>query len=190
METREAGRKRIALGIVELSSVAMGFEVADQLLKEANVELLLARTICSGKYMALFAGEVDAVERSVRRGEEVASYALIDSFVIADLHPSILDAIRGTSIVRPQEALGVIEAFSVSALIEGIDAACKEATVSLIDVRLAMALGGKAYATMTGPLDDVRAGLEAAAAVISRKGLLVAKVLIPNPREEIYREIV
>lgn len=190
MDPRAPSQKRIALGLVELSSIARGIATADALLKEAEVELLLARTVCSGKYVAVYAGEVDAVERSTRRAEEAAAHALVDSMVIADVHPDVLPAIRGTSAAEPGEALGVVESFSVAALVEGADAACKEATIVLLDVRLAMALGGKAYAVMTGALDDVRAGLDAAVEVIARKGLLVDKALIPNPRPEVFREIV
>ena len=39
-----------AIGLVELSSIALGHEVEDTMLKTASVELLVARTICSGKY--------------------------------------------------------------------------------------------------------------------------------------------
>jgi microcompartment protein CcmL/EutN len=40
-----------SLGLIELSSVAAGFVVADTMLKAGNVRLLLSRSICSGKYM-------------------------------------------------------------------------------------------------------------------------------------------
>ncbi len=38
-----------AIGLIELTSIATGFQVADTLLKSADVRLLLARSICSGK---------------------------------------------------------------------------------------------------------------------------------------------
>jgi microcompartment protein CcmL/EutN len=47
--------------LIELSSVAAGFQVADTMLKAGNVRLYLSRSICSGKYMVLIAG--DAVGR-------------------------------------------------------------------------------------------------------------------------------
>lgn len=179
-----------ALGMVELSSIALGYATTDALVKASQVELLMTRSICSGKFMILFTGNVDAVESSVREGEETAAHALIDSFVIPNVHPGVLGAIRGGSMPKARESLGVVESFSVASLIEGVDAACKASSIELVDVRLAMALGGKAFLTLTGPLADVTAAVEAAADVISRKGLLVEKVVIPNPRPEIYREII
>ena len=49
-----------SIGLIELSSIAAGFLVADAMLKAAEVEILLSRTICSGKYMVLVGGDVAA----------------------------------------------------------------------------------------------------------------------------------
>jgi len=42
--------------------------VCDTMLKAANVELILSRSICSGKYMVMVRGEVGAVEAAVSAG--------------------------------------------------------------------------------------------------------------------------
>ena len=54
-----------SIGMIELSSVAAGFQVADTMLKAGNVRLYLSRSICSGKYMVLIAGDASAVESAV-----------------------------------------------------------------------------------------------------------------------------
>jgi microcompartment protein CcmL/EutN len=38
-----------SIGLIELSSIAAGFQVADTMLKASDVRLLLSRSICSGK---------------------------------------------------------------------------------------------------------------------------------------------
>jgi microcompartment protein CcmL/EutN len=53
-----------------------------------------------------------------------------------------------------------------------------------------MALGGKAFCTLTGDVAAVRAAIDAGAAVVAEKGLLVNKVVIPHPRKELIKEIV
>jgi microcompartment protein CcmL/EutN len=137
------------------------------MLKAADVELVLARTICSGKYMVLVRGDVAAVGAAVDAGLVAADFAVIDSFVIANLHESIFPAIAGTTKVEALEALGILEAFSVASLIEGADAAVKAANVQLVEIRLAMALGGKAFASMTGSVGAVRAAVDAGAQAIA-----------------------
>jgi microcompartment protein CcmL/EutN len=87
------------------------------------------------------------------------------------------------------EALGIVEAFSVASLIEAADAAVKTANVRLIEIRLAMALGGKAFVTLTGDVAAVQSAVDSAGAVCAERGLLVNKVVIPNPRKELLNEI-
>ena len=75
----------------------------------------------------------------------------------------VFPAISGASKVEALEALGIVESFSVASLIEGADAAVKAANVQLIEIRLAMALGGKAFVTLTGNVAAVQAAVDAAA---------------------------
>ncbi|HNJ44352.1 MAG TPA: BMC domain-containing protein, partial [Acidobacteriota bacterium] len=75
-------------------------------------------------------------------------------------------------------------------LIEAADAAAKTADVRLLEIRLAMALGGKAFVTMTGTVAAVQAAVSAGAAVLGAKGLLVNKVVIPRPRKELLTEMI
>jgi len=115
---------------------------------------------------------------------------VIDCFMIANLHESIFPAISGTVKVERLDALGIVESFSVASLIEGADAAAKAADVQLIEVRLAMALGGKAFVTLTGDVAAVESAVAAGAEAIGRKGLLVNKVVIPRPRPELLNEMI
>jgi microcompartment protein CcmL/EutN len=181
---------RNSVGLIELSSIAAGFEVCDAMLKTADVDLILARTICSGKYMVLVRGDVAAVRSSVDAGTRAGDFSVIDTFVIPNLDESIFPAISGTTKIEALEALGIIESFSVASLIEGADAAVKAANVKLIEIRLAMALGGKAFVSLTGSVADVRSAVEAGAALIAEKGLLVNKVVIPQPRHELLNEMI
>ena len=179
-----------SIGLIELGSIAAGFEVCDAMLKTADVELLLSRSICSGKYMVLIRGDVAAVESSVQAGCKVGHFSIIDTFVIPNVHESVFPALGGSNKVEALEALGIIESFSVASLIEAADVAVKSAKVTLIEIRLAMALGGKAFVTLTGSVAAVRSAVEAGAAVVAAKGLLTNKVVIPQPRPELLREMI
>ncbi len=172
-----------SVGLIELSSIAAGFQVCDAMLKTADVQLVLARTICSGKYMVLVRGEVGAVRASVSSGVSSGNFSVIDSFVIPNIHESIFAAIAGTTKVEALEALGIVESFSVASLIEAADAAVKAANVELIEVRLAMALGGKAFFSLTGDVAAVQSAVEAGARVVN-------KVVIAHPRPELLTEMI
>ena len=179
-----------AIGIVETSSIAKGFEIADTILKAANVQIVVNRTICPGKYMVLIGGDVDAVQASIEAGLKVAAHTLVDHFVIPNVHPSVFPAISGVTHLPELKALGVVEAFSVASIIEAADAAVKATPVQLVTIHLAMAIGGKGFVSLTGDVASVQEAVEVAAGVIERKGLLVEKVVIPRPRPEIVREFI
>ena len=179
-----------SIGLVELSSVVAGFLVADAALKAGTVRLVLSRSICSGKYMVLIAGEPSAVQSAIAAGCEAATGCLIDSFVITNIHPDVLVALGRTNVVPPEGALGILESFNVATLIRAADAAAKSASVQLLEVRLAMALGGKAFFTMTGDVASVQAAVAAGRKVIGDAGMLVNAVVIPRPHPDVYREMV
>jgi microcompartment protein CcmL/EutN len=179
-----------SIGLVELSSIAAGFQVTDAMLKAAAVDLVLSRSICSGKYMVMVRGEVGAIEAAVSAGIRAGTFSVIDSFVIPNLHESVFTAIAGTTKVDALEALGVVESFSVASLIEGADAAAKAANVELIEIRLAMALGGKAFVTLTGDVAAVQSAVDAGAQMVAQKGMLVNRVVIPHPRPELLTEMI
>jgi len=176
--------------LIELGSIAAGFEVCDAMLKTAEVELVLSRSICSGKYLVMVRGDVAAVESSVAAGTRTGGFSVIDTFVIPNVDESVFPAISGTTKVEALEALGILESFSVASLIEGADAAVKSANVRLIEIRLAMALGGKAFVTLTGNVAAVQSAVDAGAQAIAQKGLLVNKVVIPSPRPELLNEMI
>ena len=179
-----------AVGIVETSSIAKGFEIADTMLKTANVEIIVNRTICPGKYMIMLGGDVDAVSSAVEAGRRVGAHTVVDDFVIANVHPAVFPAISGVSHLPEMKALGVIESFSVASIIEAADAAVKATPIQLICIHLAMAIGGKGWVSMTGDVASVEEAVEIGAAVIQKRGLLVEKVVIAAPRPEIVREFV
>ncbi|MBL7996970.1 BMC domain-containing protein [bacterium] len=179
-----------SIGLIELGSIAAGFETADAMLKAADVTILLARSICSGKYIVMIGGEVAAVQSSIDVGVKISRGSVIDTFVIPNVHPDVFPAISGSGKTEMLGALGIVESFSVASLIEAADASAKAANVKIMEIRLAMALGGKAFLTMTGEVAAVQSAVDAGARVVAQKGLLVNKVVIPGPRPELLTEVV
>jgi len=187
-----------SVGMIELTSVGIGYVVQDAMLKAADVRLVLGRTICSGKYIIAVTGRVAEVTASVEHGLDAAPDGVIDHCVIPRLHPAVFRALGGgvelhvaqTDVdeKHPPKAIGVVETFSGVSVLEGADAAAKAANVALFRIHMAMALGGKGYMLMAGSVSDVQAAVEAAAQVVRKKGLLVSAVTISGPRPELFAE--
>ena len=181
-----------SIGLIELSSVATGFVVEDLMLKAGSVQLLLARSICSGKFLIVVAGDVTSVQAALLAGAAAAGASLIERRQIARVHPTVLQAISQTVDIPPSQlqSLGVIETFSAASIIEVADAAVKAANVTLLKVHLAMALGGKGFVVMAGDVSSVQAAVAAGCKAAAEDGMLVGKGVIPNPSPELFKEYI
>lgn len=169
------------LGLIELNSIARGYETADAMMKAADVDLLKAHSICPGKFIIMVKGDTGAVKTSVEAGLEVGLECVVDQLILSNLHKDIIPAITGTTMVVTRDSLGVLEFFSIASAIVAADAAVKAADVSLIELRLGFAIGGKAFITLTGDVSAVTSAVEAGSETAKASGTLVQKVVIPRP---------
>ncbi|MBX3471827.1 MAG: BMC domain-containing protein [Planctomycetes bacterium] len=178
-----------ALGLIECSSIARGVHTADAVAKVSPVRLLWARTVTPGHYVVLFAGEVEEVAASFERGLEVAGDAVVDAMQIPNVHRDLVAAIRGPRRVEVTEAVGVVECRSVPTTVLAADAAVKAAAVDLIEVRLAMHLGGKGFFLVAGETGDVEEAVATGADLARRRGALVSDVVIPRASQELLEHL-
>ena len=179
-----------AIGLIELSSISIGYQVADTMLKTSSVELILSRTVCPGKFICLIWGDVAAVEASIEAGILAGEGYIVNDLIIPNLHPQIYPAMTATNIIEETGALGVVETFDIVSTILAADASVKAADITLCEVRIAMAIGGKAFYTMTGDVAAVEAAVQAGLESLEGKGLVVHSVVIPRPREELFQEFI
>lgn len=182
-----------SIGAVELSSIAVGYQIQDTMLKSANVEILIARTICSGKYLIVIGGMVSDVAAAIRAAlEGTPDEAIIDHVEIPNVHESVFPALGQSITLDDPEvgALGVIETFSGVSILAAADAAAKAAKVQLFRIHVAMALGGKGFCLMTGTVGDCRTGVLAGADEARQRGLLVAETVITRPSRELLTEYI
>lgn len=190
-EMRDDVAMDIAIGVLELCSIARGVEVADAVLKEAHVEMLFATPVQPGKYVMLFTGSVADVRASAARGAQLAAGDLVDQLVLSQVHEQVVPMLRrkGGKINGSLDAIGVIETNTVASTVSAADIALKTATVDLVDIRIANGLGGKSFFTLTGEVSDVRSSVAAGARMAQERGLLTREVVIPRPHPELVRHL-
>lgn len=179
-----------AIGVLETNSISEGIEVADLMLKAGSVELLESKPVCPGKYMSIIYGDVESVRNSITLGREKAKSFYVDEVIIPNIHPMVIKAIAG--IPDPYEfgAIGVIEFFSIAGAIYAADAAVKAANVSIVNMRLGIAIGGKSSVTLTGDVGAIEAATEAGKEVGVERGLLFNYNVIPSPHKKLVEKLV
>lgn len=178
-----------ALSLIEFSSIAAGILTADAMVKRAPIDVIQAGTVQPGKYLVLIGGMTADVEESLAAGREVGGGAIVDLVYLPQVHPELVDALRGGRTADPNDALGVVETRSVAAAIHAADAGIKGAQVHLLEVRLADGLGGKGIVLFTGLVADVQIAVELGVAAIEQAKQLIRQVVIPQLHPEMWANL-
>ncbi len=177
------------VGCIELNSIAIGMHAADEMVKAANVDLIVARPTCPGRYLVMVSGDTGSVKSSVDTGREIGGSMIIDWFVLPSIHPMVIPALSGTVDVLSINALGVIETCSSASCILAADAAAKAGQVDLIEIRFATGLAGKSYVTMTGDVGSVEASVQAGVEGVGESGPVLCNVVIPSPSDDLKQKL-
>lgn len=179
-----------AIGLLELGSVARGIEVADAILWESEIELLFSCSVQPGKYVMLFTGSVEDLRSALRRGAELSQGDLVDQLLIPAVHPQVEKGLRRAGKIEGTiDALGVVETASVASAILAADAALKQATVDLLELRIANGLGGRSYLSLTGEVSDVRSAVLAGSKSAESGAMLLRQVVIPRPHPDLVSHL-
>lgn len=181
-----------AIGIIELASIYKGFEVQDAVLKVANVEKMLARSICSGKYLILVRGQIADIEVCLQKAKEIGGFSIVNAVSIPRVDPRVFSAIAGSTSLSGEavEGLLVIETFSVASAIKAADYALKEANLDILRIHIAMAVGGKGFIVMTGDMESLKSAVQPAIDYIKDDGMLAGYCLISQPHEDVLKELI
>ncbi|MCF6366929.1 MAG: BMC domain-containing protein [Bacteroidales bacterium] len=175
----------IVLGVLEFSSIAVGFHALDEMVKIAPVNIVDARTICFGKYLIVFSGDLASVEYSFKKGIETGKDYIVDSLLLPVIHQEVIGAIGNVKQSDNWGAIGIIETLNVTSSIRAADIAAKEGNVSIVEIRLANGFGGKSYVKMIGNLEDIQAAVASAKHELKKENSIFADTIIPQPEKEI-----
>ena len=177
-----------AIALWEFASIVEGVNAADAIAKGAPINLLFTGTTHPGKYVVLVAGDTASVEVATMIVADL-SVQLIDDVFLADIDPSVADAMvsSDTSASTSAEAVGLVETSTVASGVDAADAAVKAADVVLAALRMADGIDGKAYLVVEGTVGEVEAAVEAGVARAGSK--LVASVVIPQLTDDLREDL-
>lgn len=178
-----------AIGMVEYKTVSAGVVAADAIVKTSEVSIIEAQTVCPGKYIVIFTGDLSAVDAAVNNAKVQHGAQLISSFVLGNPHESIFPAIYGATEIEEVAALGILETYDAASMIVAADEAAKTAIVDLIELRLARGMCGKSYLLLTGEVAAVEAAIERAKQGAGQYGMFLDSAVIPRPDKRFWQKI-
>ena len=176
---------RKAVGFVEIKSIPVGIQTADEMVKTGNVELLLATPMCPGKYIIIIGGQVGPVKSAMSKAELVSGIYLINTHILDNIREEVLPAISGFTKMDNIQAIGAIETISALTAVIAADVAVKASKVDIVDLRVARGLGGKGYLIITGEVSSVRSAVNACLARLGISGEVTSTSIIPRPHKAI-----
>ena len=179
-----------SIGLMELRSIPVGLQTADEMLKAANVELLVASPVCPGKYVIIISGQVGAVKSAMETGRQVADVFLICHHVINNVHESVPPALLGVTEVERPSSLGMVETMSALTAVQAADIVAKASKVTLMEIRVAKGLGGKGYLLFTGEISSVKSALQACVTQLSDSGDITSSCAIASPHRGLLDKLV
>ena len=179
----------ISIGLLELKSIPVGIETADEMVKAANVQLLIASPTCPGKYIIIVSGNVGAVKSSMNVGLRVAGHYMVGHHIINNVHESLPSAILGVTEVEKISSIGVIETISGLSAVNAGDIAAKAAKIEMLEIRIARGLGGKGFLVFTGEVSSVRSAVKAGANMMGETGEITSHCVIPAPHADLVKQI-
>ena len=100
------------------------------------------------------------------------------------VHRGLVAGLRGTELPVAEGAVGVIEGTGVAHTLVAADRALKDAQVSLVGIRVAIGLGGRAFFVVSGAQHDVEASINVGRRVLEESGSLHRSELIARPHRE------
>jgi microcompartment protein CcmL/EutN len=178
-----------ALALIDFSSIAVGIEAADAMVKRADIAVIRAGTVQPGRYLVLIGGTVAEVQESLDAGREIGGDTILDLVFLPNVHSEVVEAIGGGRAPDAADALGVVETTTVASAIHAADAGIKGADVRLVEVRLADGLGGKGIVFYSGLVADVEAAVEIGVGALARPDLLVRQVVISQLHAEMWENV-
>ena len=176
-----------AIALLEFSSIAVGIEAGDAMVKRAPVSLIQAGTVQPGNYLVLVSGNVASVEEAFAAGKETGHDALSDCLFLPNVHPTVVKALSGKQQAAQEDALGIVETTSVATAIKVADAGVKGAEVSLLRLRLADGLGGKGLVYFHGLVADVETAVAISTTIAQNH--LVRQTVIPRLHAELWENV-
>jgi len=180
---------RKAVGFVEIKSIPVGIQTADEMVKAGNVELLLATPMCPGKYIIIIGGQVGPVKSAMSKAELVSGIYLINTHILDNIREEVLPAISGFTKTDNIQAVGAIETISALTAVIAADIAVKASKVDIVDLRVARGLGGKGYIIITGEVSSVRSAVNACLAKLGVSGEVTSTSIIPRPHASIVQTL-
>jgi len=186
-KVKEKGNVEGNIGAVEFKSISRGIIVTDAMLKVSSVSLILATTLCPGKYLTIVEGEVSSVEKALDTADRLGGRHVFSSFVVSGINMEVIDAIGGRVTASLKDSIGIVESLNMANLINAADISIDSADVEIVEMRLGKGCGVNSFYILTADIISVNEAVKNAAEFLAMQGSLIAYRVISGADKSLLR---
>lgn len=172
----------------EFKSISKGTEVTDEMIKLAEVQIVLFRVICPGRLLVILSGDEDAIRTVFNKGNEADEGHILDSALISGIKDTVIRALTSRVMMPPKGALGLFETMTISSGIKALDSTLKGGNLNLVKLQIASGISGRLVFTVSGDVSDVEQGLKSGKDAIEARRIINTSI-IRSPDEMILKYI-
>ncbi|MFP4697718.1 MAG: BMC domain-containing protein [Eubacteriales bacterium] len=153
---------RYALGIVEFTSIPIGYRITNEMLKTIGVYYFVDILAAKSKYVALIMDKYEKVEHALDYAIGKEDNSILDIALIGNVHEDLQLFINKENNISLDSIidLGVIKTETFSSCIENANQILHFVNVSLIDINYSDSLYGDCLITFHGNTSNVQAALD------------------------------
>jgi len=183
-------KKHPALAVVEFSDIPTGMYATDAMLKKAPIAFVKCGSISRGRYLTIIGGTTASVDEAMAEGLAAGAESVLDSILLADVHPRVFEAVAGERWIGGDGAIAILETDTVASNVRAAEMALKATTVGLIEIRLAdTGLSGKGLSVYQGELFDIEEAVRVARSYLDDAGVAVRYRIIAQPHESLMAQV-
>ncbi|WP_207695894.1 hypothetical protein DOK67_0002872 [Enterococcus sp. DIV0212c] len=180
-----------SIGVIELKSMAKGMDALNELTKNYEVNIHLAKAICPGRYLILYTGVVGQIKQSEDFFKEQYKKEIIKTTAIFRVSPQIIHRLnRKQHIVGTLSAIGIVEVNSTVGLIKLCDTALKASAVELLEIKVTIGMAGKGYFLVNGEVGNVTTAIETVKQSSQMHKYSVNCTTISSPSEQFLQQVI
>jgi len=179
-----------SIGAIEFKSIAKGIEVSNEIVKKSSVEVIYLKSICPGKFLIMILGETCYIKESIDYGLTKGDGYIVDSFIINSVSSDIINGLKNKyKKLESIKSIGVVETNKVCSGLKALNKTLKSSDVSLINLQVSFAIGGKLVYTVSGDLSDLEIGINEGCKVINKKDIINTSI-IPSLNKQIIDNLI
>ncbi len=182
------------IACVEISSIAFGYRILDQLSKLQNISILEASPAGGGIFWILLTiqnlnlAELQEILKTSLDGVgENVKARVLDHEIIENSDQNLLEALYSLSAQKLEVSLLVIESDSMSAVFGAVHSATKQRRLKMIEIKVSRGSRPGGHAFLTGSRSECELGGEAARTKLKTRMSRGFVEVIDSPNE-VFRQ--